>query len=140
MLFRSILCLEYWCFDTDPIWQYDADKMGALAVEELRKMKLVREQHKVLNTSLLRVPKCYPVYETGYQKHLQPVQSYLDTIEGLVVIGRYGAFKYNNQDHSILMGLLAAAQIKSGRSQNLWSINTDDEYQEAAASEYVSAD
>ena len=27
------------------------------------------------------------------------------------MIGRYGSFKYNNQDHSILMGLLAAENI-----------------------------
>ncbi len=134
----TILCLEYWCFDQDEIWQYDADKMGALAEEELRKMQLLKSTHRVLNTSLLRVPKCYPVYETGYQQHLQPVQTYLDTVEGLLVIGRYGAFKYNNQDHSILMGLLAAAQIKSGRSQNLWRINTDDEYQEEGQSAYQS--
>jgi hypothetical protein len=36
------------------------------------------------------------------------------------------------------MGLLAAAQIKSGRSQNLWRINTDDEYQEEGQSAYQS--
>jgi protoporphyrinogen oxidase len=133
----TILCLEYWCFDQDEIWQFDADKMGALAEAELRKMQLLKNSHHVLNSTLLRVPKCYPVYETGYQQHLQPVQAYLDTVEGLLVIGRYGAFKYNNQDHSILMGLLAAEQIKSGRSQNLWSINTDDEYQEEAESDYT---
>ncbi|MBL7897218.1 MAG: hypothetical protein JNJ99_01700, partial [Crocinitomicaceae bacterium] len=47
------------------------------------------------------------------------------------VIGRYGAFKYNNQDHSILMGVMAAENIASGANHNLWSINTDyEEYQE----------
>jgi hypothetical protein len=47
-------------------------------------------------------------------------------------IGRYGAFKYNNQDHSILMGILAAEKITTGKHIDLWEINTDVEYQEDA--------
>jgi hypothetical protein len=48
-------------------------------------------------------------------------------------IGRYGAFKYNNQDHSILMGILAAENIADGAGHDLWSINSDYEvYQEEA--------
>ena len=45
----------------------------------------------------------------------------------------YGAFKYNNQDHSILMGLMAAENILNNKGNDLWEINTDyDEYQEAS--------
>jgi hypothetical protein len=52
---------------------------------------------------------------------------------GLTPIGRYGAFKYNNQDHSILMGILAAEQVLAQHEHDFWSINTDYEtYQEAA--------
>jgi hypothetical protein len=47
-------------------------------------------------------------------------------------IGRYGAFKYNNQDHSILMGLLAADNVIGARRHDLWAVNTDYEYQESA--------
>jgi hypothetical protein len=62
--------------------------------------------------------------------HIETIKTYLDRIEHLRVIGRYGSFKYNNQDHSILMGLLAAKEILEGSRQHLWSINTDSEYQE----------
>jgi hypothetical protein len=51
-------------------------------------------------------------------------------VNGLTVIGRYGSFKYNNQDHSILMGMLAAENIAEGTTHDLWAINTDYEYQE----------
>jgi len=55
----------------------------------------------------------------------------IPSIDGLSVIGRYGAFKYNNQDHSILMGILAAENIANGATNNLWEINTDyEDYQE----------
>ena len=42
-------------------------------------------------------------------------------------------FKYNNQDHSLLMGLLAADNITKGAGHDLWAVNTDyDRYQERA--------
>ena len=57
----------------------------------------------------------------------------LDSIRNLHVIGRYGAFKYNNQDHSIFMGLLASENILEGKNHDLWEINTDyDTYQEGS--------
>jgi hypothetical protein len=49
--------------------------------------------------------------ELGYASHLQIIQAYVDTIEGLQVIGRGGMFRYNNQDHALLSGLLAARNI-----------------------------
>lgn len=70
------------------------------------------------------------MYETGYMQHVKIIQQYLETVSNLRAIGRYGSFKYNNQDHSILMGLLAAREIIKGSNEDLWAINTDSEYQE----------
>ena len=82
---------------------------------------------------VVRLPRCYPVYFSGYRDVLEPIEEYLTTLEGLHVIGRYGAYKYNNQDHSILMGLRASENIVGGAGNNLWSINTDYEvYQESS--------
>ena len=61
------------------------------------------------------------------------VTDHLDTVGRLVPIGRYGAFKYNNQDHSLLMGILAAEAIGQGRTPDLWGVNTDSTYQESGA-------
>ena len=64
---------------------------------------------------------------------LKPIEQYLAGIQNLSVIGRYGSFKYNNQDHSILMGLLACENILNGAKHNLWEINTDyEDYQESS--------
>ena len=126
----SILCLEFWAFDNDEIWTATDDYLGNLAIKELKTLGLVSKDEPINNYHIVRVPKCYPVYETGYQAHLKTIENYLDTINGLTPIGRYGAFKYNNQDHSILMGLLAAEKIADNKTIDLWSINTDTEYQE----------
>lgn len=128
----SIICLEFWCFDEDKIWGDPESEIGALAEKELRSLRLLPAGVRCLNRKIIKIPRSYPVYETGYAKVLGVVQSFVDSVEKLYAIGRYGAFKYNNQDHSILMGLLAAREIATGQKQNLWAINTDSEYQEKA--------
>jgi protoporphyrinogen oxidase len=126
----TILCLEYWCFDDDK-WSSDDESLIQTAVNDIHKTKLIGES-KVIDGHVLRVPKCYPVYATGYKQPLKIVEEYLDGFPQLSVIGRYGSFKYNNQDHSILMGLLAAENIGFNAKNNLWEINTDYEYQESS--------
>ncbi|QWD18437.1 hypothetical protein DP176_04510 [Polynucleobacter paneuropaeus] len=127
---EAILCLEYWCYDEDLLWGMKDEDLILLATSEIYKTTLI-PINTVLDGKVIRVPKCYPVYSAGYKKHLDPIQNYLSSKAGISVIGRYGAFKYNNQDHSILMGILAAENLTQNTNHNLWDINTDYEYQEA---------
>jgi len=126
----NIICLEYWCYDTDEIWVSDDNKLIELATKELYGTKLV-DSDSIQDGFVQRVPKCYPVYSSGYREILEPIQKYLNSIKVISPIGRYGSFKYNNQDHSILMGLLASENILGNSHTNLWTINTDYEYQES---------
>jgi len=128
----SIMALEYWCYDQDAIWTEDNAKLVELAKKELAATGLLKDA-RITEGHVERVPRCYPVYRRGYKAQLTPVEDYLKTVKGLTPIGRYGAFKYNNQDHSILMGLLAVENLLKGTTHNLWDINTDYEnYQEEA--------
>ncbi len=128
----SIMALEYWCYDEDDFWKWSDEKLIELAKVELQKTGLVKNA-PVTEGSVYRIPKCYPVYGRGYKDVLTPVEGYLRTVGNLSLIGRYGSFKYNNQDHSILMGLLAAENIMKGTKHDLWEINTDYEtYQETS--------
>lgn len=126
----TILCLEYWCFDSDALWQSTDAELKTLATSELRKTGLLPENIRVLNAHTLKVRRSYPVYQRGFAEHLNVIQEYLDSVVGLITIGRAGSFKYNNQDHSILMGLMAADQLLTQKNQNLWNVNSDQEYQE----------
>jgi len=126
----TILCLEFWCFENEKIWADKDINIIKIANDEIYKINLISKETKVLNSEVVRVPKCYPVYKIGYQKNMDIIISYLNDIKGLHPIGRYGAFKYNNQDHSILMGLLTSEKITDKTQVDLWKINTDTEYQE----------
>lgn len=129
---RTILAAEYWANDDDPLWRADDEELIELATRDLHISGLITGRN-VLRGHVERVHRCYPVYSRGYRTPLKAVENYLSSIPGLIAIGRYGAFKYNNQDHSILMGLMAADNITGSAAHDLWAVNTDyDDYQEEA--------
>jgi protoporphyrinogen oxidase len=128
----TILCLEYWCYFEDELWSMTPDQLVGLAREEIVRTGLVPDG-QIADGEVVRLPRCYPVYFKGYREILEPIEQYLNSLSGLHVIGRYGAYKYNNQDHSILMGIRASENIVDGAGHDLWSINTDYEvYQESS--------
>jgi hypothetical protein len=65
----------------------------------------------------------------GYEQPLKLIKDYVDTLENLQIIGRYGTFRYNNTDHSIETGLLAAKNLL-GERHDLDRVNADKEYHE----------
>ncbi|REK09971.1 MAG: FAD-dependent oxidoreductase [Planctomycetota bacterium] len=119
---ETILSLEYWCNDTDQLWQQSDDDLIRRAGIEMVSTGLLGRS-RVLDGYVVRVKRCYPVCARGYKRHVQTITDHLDSIRGLSVIGRYGAFQYNNQDHSILMGMLAAENVLEAKRHNLWGVN-----------------
>ena len=128
----TILALEYWSYDEEDLWNQKDDELIELGKKEIVQTGLV--DHSLISKGkVIRLKRCYPVYDKGYKSHLKPIEKYLNGFHNLTVIGRYGAFKYNNQDHSILMGILAADKIINNSPNNLWDVNTNYEsYQESA--------
>lgn len=131
---NTVLALEYWCQDEDALWTEPDEDLIARGIGECRSIGILGDA-AVAAGHVTRIHRSYPVYSRGYKDTLAPVVAYLKTFDNLWPIGRYGSFKYNNQDHSILMGLLAADNIGAGARHDLWSVNSDyDTYQEGAGS------
>ena len=61
---------------------------------------------------------------------MRPVIKYLKTLKRLNVIGRYGSYKYNNQDHAMATGLYAARTLMGEGNFDPWEVNVDGEYHE----------
>ena len=127
----TILAVEHWCNDSDPIWVAPDNSLIEQATRELRSTGLLRDE-PILAGHVVRARRSYPVYRRGYREHIERLAGYLQNFRGLTPIGRAGTFKYNNQDHSILMGILAAENLLDNQAHDLWSVNTDhDTYQES---------
>jgi protoporphyrinogen oxidase len=128
---NTILALEFWCNSDEPMWKAGDEELITMAMKDIRGTGLIKN-YPILGGSVYRVPKCYPVYKKGYKENLKPVQEWLSIIDNLYPIGRYGSFKYNNQDHSILMGIMISENIAEDKDHDLWEVNTDyDAYQES---------
>ena len=125
---KTCLGLEYFCFEGDGLWTMSDADLVALGTRELAATSLVGVE-AIAGGAVVRMPKAYPIYDTGYQEALLTVRSYLERFENLQPVGRNGMHKYNNQDHSMLMAMLAVRNL-DGEAHDLWSINTDDEYHE----------
>ena len=131
---QTPLCCEYWCNFGEPMWQQSEAELLQLAETELRKIGLLHNQ-PVSSGFIVRLPRTYPIYAGNYKAALAEIQGYLQRFNNLQLVGRYGAFKYNNQDHSLLMGILAAENVLSPGKHDLWTVNSDSEYQEEAKAE-----
>ena len=135
---RTCLGMEYFCSEGDHLWQMSEEELLDLATREIMKLGFAKAD-EVEDGIVIRQPKAYPVYDADYRSHLQTIQDYLATIENLQTIGRNGMHRYNNQDHSMLTGLLAAKNIM-GEEHDLWQVNTERSYYEEFTSKKLSND
>jgi protoporphyrinogen oxidase len=125
---HSSMGLEYFCWEQDEFWSMPDHELIALGKAEIGRLGLV-EPDAVFDGFVVRMPKCYPVYDEAYETRLETIGSFLTGFDNLQLCGRYGLFKYNNMDHSMLTALLAVENIL-GANHDVWSINADDEYHE----------
>jgi protoporphyrinogen oxidase len=125
---RTCLGMEYFCFEGDGLWNSPDEELIALATRELGALELAGDA-TVLDGSVVRMSKAYPVYDAEYRRHLDTVRSAIDPIPNLHLVGRNGMHKYNNQDHSMWTAMLTIENL-DGANHDVWEVNTDFEYHE----------
>jgi protoporphyrinogen oxidase len=123
------LVVEYFCSFGDHIWSMSEEELVAQTVRHLVDDLKFITPDEVIGGFTVRAPRAYPAYVIGYEKPLARIRSFIGELDNLQIIGRYGTFRYNNTDHSIETGLLAAKNIL-GESHDLDQVNADDEYHE----------
>lgn len=125
---KRLLGMDYFCNQDDQDWKMSDQQLIDRATQELCRLNITTS-HLVEDGIVVREPYAYPIYNNNYDKHLAIIQNYITGFENLQTIGRNGMHRYNNMDHSMISGILAAQNIL-GASHDLWSINEDKEYLE----------
>jgi protoporphyrinogen oxidase len=127
------LGLEYFCNQSDEIWNLPDDRMVAFAVEELSRIGII-DAREVIDSTVLRMEKTYPAYFGTYER-FQEIRDHVDRYQNLFLIGRNGMHRYNNQDHSMLTAMMAVDNIIAGKTDkaDLWKVNTEVDYHEEKA-------
>jgi len=125
---KTALGLEYFCTEGDDLWQMGDAALIELGKREMEAIGLVKVRD-VLDGTVVRQLKAYPVYNATYGGYLETIKNYLATFSNLQTVGRNGLHKYNNQDHSMLTAMLAARNIL-GETHDVWNVNTERSYHE----------
>ena len=122
------LGLEYFLWDKDTEWSWSEDQLIQLGIRESSQIGLI-EPSEVVDGTVVRMRKAYPVYDQQYHDSIATIRGYLEGFSNLQTIGRNGLHRYNNQDHSMLTGVYAARNVV-GEKYDVWSVNTEMAYHE----------
>ena len=122
--------MEYFCYESDALWQMDDERLKTFAIDELARIGII-DAAKVNDACVIRMAKAYPAYFGSYTR-FDVIRSFLDGYANLFLIGRNGMHKYNNQDHSMLTAMAAVDAIAAGSSEKsaIWDVNAEDDYHE----------
>jgi len=123
---------EYFVWEGDSMWNRPDDQLREMAMADLRSLGL-GDPAVVEDCFVVRYAKAYPVYDLTYQGPLKAIRDYLGRFSNVVCVGRYGQFRYNNMDHSIMTALLGVRRLL-GESVDPWAVNADAEYLEEKSS------
>ncbi len=127
---KTSLVVEYFCFQGGEIWNMDDQALIDLTIEDLDRRLGFLKKDDVIDAFVIRTAKAYPMYELGYEELLRKVVDYVGSFSNLETVGRYGTYKYNNMDHSIKTGMLAARNLLGETRQSVFDVNRAREYHE----------
>ena len=129
---HSTLGLEYFVHEGDELWTAPDSELIELARKEVAALDLAPAD-AVLDGAVLRVRKAYPVYDEHYSDAVETIRGWVDSIPNLQSVGRNGQHRYNNQDHSMMTGVLAARNLM-GEQHDIWAVNVEQDYHEEGRS------
>ena len=114
---KSALELEIACDAGDDKWRMSDEEVKAVCMSDLASFGLdMANDVEAYRSSFEEYS--YPVYDLAYRDKLKTVLDFIWPIENLLTIGRGGLFRYNNMDHSIKMGVLAAQHVAYGEDRD----------------------
>ena len=136
---HTCLGMEYFCFEGDGLWESSDADLIQLASREIETLGLAVAS-LVVDGTVVRMRKAYPIYDREYRTHLDAVREFIDPIPNLHTVGRNGMHKYNNQDHSMYTAMLTVENMVGTAAHDVWAVNTDFEYHEEQRVEIDSSD
>jgi len=125
---RTSIGMEYFCNENDPTWNMSDHELIEFAQREMAELGF-GPASQVIDSYVVRQSYAYPVYDSTYEKNLLNIRKYLDSFRNLQTIGRSGMHRYNNMDHSMQTGILAAKNC-CGERHDLWTVNEEKSYLE----------
>jgi len=111
---RTILCAEIPCSRQEDLWTMSDAELGQIVVDDIQRagLPLARPPAKVF---VKRLPQAYPIYALGYEKPLDRLEGWVDSLPNFLSYGRQGLFTHDNTHHALFMAYAAAACLEGSR-------------------------
>jgi len=110
----SLLLIEVMCSEGDAAWNGEE-----LAWQEVVSQAVAEgwfEPEQILHRHHMRAGNAYPVFEYGFESHLEVVESWLGHFGCMRSTGRQGGFRYPNMHQAMRMGETAAKELVAATS------------------------
>ena len=123
---KTVLCVEI----TNPkINVLQKEQIINLAINDLIYLGIIKSPNEIYDKCYFKLKNIYPIYDLSYKQNLNHLLDYLDN-EGIITLGRFGLFNYNNIDHCLDMSEKCVKWIISKESIFQWKLirNTFSEY------------
>ncbi|MBC7715161.1 MAG: FAD-dependent oxidoreductase [Rhizobacter sp.] len=130
---HTSLGLEFFCQESQGLWNETDEKIIELSKAELLELKLSDVDDNFVETKVIRVKKAYPVYHNNYVDDLEKLKKIISkAAPNVYMIGRNGMHRYNNQDHSIMTAFVVADNIITNTfARDPWKVNQEAVYIES---------
>ncbi len=106
---RTVLCAEIPCTAGDALWAASDDQLCGVVTDTVGTLGLPALRPAGVRVRRLR--HVYPVYRTGYQRHLHGIDTWAGQLPRVTTFGRLGLFAHDNTHHALVMGYDAAAAL-----------------------------
>jgi protoporphyrinogen oxidase len=102
---KTILCAEIPCWFEDETWSGTPDSLGETVTRTLHDAGLKVPPIESVHVERLRA--AYPVYEVGFERHLEVVDAWVSNMPRAITFGRQGLFAHDNAHHALAMAYTA---------------------------------
>lgn len=106
---HTVLIVETTCEVGDAKWEGSPEALERIHAD-LESEGLCRRE-EIVETHLLRTPHGYPVFDLGFEAHLEAVNSFIRSLDNVQTTGRQGGFCYPNMHKAMRMGADAAEAL-----------------------------
>jgi protoporphyrinogen oxidase len=110
---KTGLCVEVTGFEGEGAWR-DPEALVPRILDDLVRLKLVRAREHFGRVHIERVRDTYPIYDLRYKESFALASRMVKPVSNLKLLGRTGAYWYNNSDHSMKMSLQLARHLLEG--------------------------
>ncbi len=110
----TVLCAELPASPGDGRWELDDAALGALVAKDLATAGLPLARPPVA-VQVRRLRQAYPIYTVGYERPFGVLDTWSESLDGLLTYGRQGLFAHDNTHHALYMAYCAADCLAEGR-------------------------